>query len=414
MKHIKLFETTSVFGDIRDNLEKPWVALTQDDNKVYYSNEPFYGLTFTALVDNSTVKMRTYGPTIDKSLLYKLNDGNWVDWDMSIVELNAGDKMYIKSNDSNALGKNASNYTYFDMTGQISASGNIMSLLNYAETLPEYAFQYLFKSCRSLTTAPELPAETLADHCYYAMFFGCSALTQAPELPATTLVSSCYGAMFSGCSSLERAPELPATTLVNNCYYSMFAHCESLTTAPELPSTILATYCYSKMFDSCSSLTTAPELPATTLAEGCYSEMFSNCTALTTAPSILPAETLASSCYQKMFTGCSALNQAPELPATTLANYCYSYMFNGCSSLVNAPELPAETLVKSCYSYMFKLCKNLNYIKVGFTKQPTATNALSSWVSGVSSTGTFVQSVVSTFDVRGVSGIPDNWTIETY
>lgn len=113
-----------------------------------------------------------------------------------------------------------------------------------------------------------------------------------------------------------------------------------------------------------------------------------------------------------MFNGCTSLTTAPELPATTLANYCYSTMFNGCTLLMTAPVLPATTLFKNCYSNMFSGCTNLNYIKAMFTTIPSDTYT-SNWVSGVASTGTFVKNSEATWDVTGVNGVPNGWTVQT-
>ena len=168
--------------------------------------------------------------------------------------------------------------------------------------------------------------------------------------------------------------------------------------------------CYN-MFNGCTSLTTSPALPSTTLAGYCYSNMFRGCTSLTTAPS-LPATTLANNCYTYMFYGCTSLTTAPELPSTTLANYCYSSMFRGCTSLTTAPELPATTLAKYCYQSMFNECTNLNYIKAMFTTTPSTTYT-SNWVNGVASTGRFVKNSAAEWDVTGVHGIPNGWTVET-
>ena len=139
------------------------------------------------------------------------------------------------------------------------------------------------------------------------------------------------------------------------------------------------------MFDGCKSLTTAPELPATTLEYGCYYGMFYNCTALV---------------------------NAPELPATTLKPSCYSEMFSGCTALVNAPELPATTLVRYCYHNMFNGCYKLNYIKAMFTTEPSVSYT-GSWVSSVSRAGRFIKSKAATWNVTGVHGIPNGWTVET-
>ena len=284
-----------------------------------------------------------------------------------------------------------------------------------ATTLAQYCYASMFNGCTNLTAAPELPATTLANNCYQTMFYGCTSLTTAPELPATTLADRCYQYMFRDCRNLTTAPELPATTLVSNCYQQMFYNCTSLTTAPELPATTLANNCYQTMFYGCTSLTTAPELPATTLANDCYAYMFQGCTSLTTAPE-LPATTLANNCYQTMFSGCTSLTTAPELPATTLASYCYYNMFYGCTSLTTAPELPATTLANSCYRSMFQGCSNLNYIKAMFTTMPSGSSPnyyTQNWVSGVASTGTFVKNSAATWTTTGNNGIPNGWTVQT-
>jgi hypothetical protein len=114
-----------------------------------------------------------------------------------------------------------------------------------------------------------------------------------------------------------------------------------------------------------------------------------------------------------MFDGCTNLTKAPELPATTLANYCYYSMFYNCTSLVTAPELPATTLAEECYANMFLHCRKLNYIKMLAT-DISASGCLSTWVSGVSSTGTFVKHPQMTSLPTGSNGIPDGWTIENY
>lgn len=190
--------------------------------------------------------------------------------------------------------------------------------------------------------------------------------------------------LFKGCSGMLTPPEVPATQLANYCYWSMFEGCSGLTNAPELPSTTLATTCYCYMFAGCTSLTTAPVLPATTLQQGCYSNMFRDCTALTTPP---------------------------ELPATNLANGCYRTLFLNCVNLTTAPVLPATTLVSNCYSYMFQGCSNLKYIKMLSTTRLSSAYS-NNWVSGVSSSGTFVRNS-SAWHPSGVHGVPSGWTIQT-
>ena len=125
----------------------------------------------------------------------------------------------------------------------------------------------------------------------------------------------------------------------------------------------------------------------------------------------LPATTLCDNCYYYMFSGCTNLTTVPKLPATTLATFCYYSMFNNCTSLTTAPELPATILVNGCYSTMFSNCTNLNHITMLAT-DISATECLTSWVSGVSSNGTFVKHPTMTSLPSGESGIPINWTVE--
>ena len=270
--------------------------------------EPYDGLLFTAKEANSSVTLRKVGSGTGLQLEYRTNTNvEWQNYTLgtAINLANIDDWVEMRNQ---GLQTNIGSYQ-FSMTGKIAASGNIQYLLD--------------KTGESLS---------VYDSCYFRLFYGCKSLTTAPELPATTLANNCYQEMFSGCTSLTTAPKLPATTLADSCYYQMFSGCTSLTTAPKLPATTLANSCYYGMFDGCTNLTTAPELPATTLANLCYCDMFIECTSLITAPA-LPATTLANNCYAGMFSLCSSLTTAPELPATTLANNCYYQMFIHCTNL---------------------------------------------------------------------------------
>ena len=170
-------------------------------------------------------------------------------------------------------------------------------------------------------------------------------------------------------------------------------------------------YTFVALFRGCANLVSAENLilPATRVGESCYSNMFDGCTSLTTAPE-LPATTLDARCYQFMFAGCTSLTTAPALPATTLKTFCYNQMFRDCTSLTAAPELPATKLTETCYWGMFRGCTSLNYIKCLATII-SARNCTIDWVSGVSSTGTFVKSPNMTEWTTGVDGIPEGWTV---
>ena len=371
MKNLKKFETHTEYETFKasDSYVTPNVSWCVDLNEVHfnkyvrrdYSKEY---LTFEAL-EEGTFKFSKAG------LSYSTDNGDtWtaLDANTATPTINAGNEIMFKGEMTPGTRSGNFGIGTFSAVGTFNASGNIMSLL-YGDdfigqtdlTQKKYAFYELFKSNNWLIDASNLilPATALATSCYQNMFYNCASLTTAPELPATTLAGSCYNGMFSGCTSLTTAPELPATTLKSSCYQNMFSDCTSLTTAPELPATTLATYCYQDMFSDCTSLTTAP-----------------------------------------------------ELPATTLANYCYNGMFIGCTSLTTAPELPATTLATYCYNGMFQNCSRLNYIKAMFTTPPSNTYTRQ-WVSGVSSTGTFVKNSAATWTTTGVNGVPTGWTVET-
>ena len=96
-----------------------------------------------------------------------------------------------------------------------------------------------------------------------------------------------------------------------------------------------------------------------------------------------------------------------DLEQTTLANYCYANMFSGCTGLTSAPDLPATTLAANCYLRMFYGCTNISLIKVHFTAWGTQTNT---WVSNVSSTGTFYKPSALPKNF-GVNNIPTGWTV---
>jgi len=240
-------------------------------------------LTFTATTDSSSVTLKkAKGNTTISGIIYRtsVNDP-FVPYSLNeTVELNENE--YVQFiNTNSTLSKGTSDYAQFIAEGSINGSGNIQSLLNYSDSVPNYGFYSLLSGCTSLTTAPELPATTLADNCYFNMFNGCTSLTTAPELPAMILPSSCYREMFSNCTLLTTAPELPATELAYRCYFNMFRYCTSLVNGPSVLSAMnLYDSCYMSMFYGCSSLTQAPELPAIELVSNCYRSMFSGCSSL--------------------------------------------------------------------------------------------------------------------------------------
>ena len=412
-EYIKYFETQEEYDEYvtSGNMKNPNVSYCEDVKDVHYNPWTWADEYFTTVaLESGTITLNIPGHIDTHNISYvsySTNGGaSWVDTvDVNdfveetpiTINVSKGDAILWKCGSKYYEIPSGLGGCFFSSTCNFNVMGNIMSLVcgdNFKGANRGSEFSNLFKDVNGnkeclLVDASNLIFPTVSIGCK-SMFSDCTSLVKAPKLPATSLgYYQCYYDMFSGCTSLTTAPELPATTLVGNCYSSMFSGCTSLITAPELPATILAEECYSRMYYGCTALTTAPELPATTLADHCYSSMFSGCISLTTAPE-LPATTLSSNCYS-----------------------CYQSMFEGCTSLTTAPELPIINLNSSygCYYSMFKGCTNLNCIKAMFTTEPSSyTN---SWVDGVSATGTFVKNANATWNVSGVNGIPEGWTVET-
>ena len=429
----------------------PEPSKVTEPGKVYYYTAMYEGeggdtvpnnwLCFTAEVGGSTVWYENYEEN-NPDVRYSIDGGaTWhaLDSMQKITLANKGDKVFFKGYNPDGF-SHGDAYTKFNMTGFVSASGSVMSLIDSvgattvipcskcfshlfagnerlvkapelpATTLTPGCYWYMFSECTKLEETPELPATQLDTACYGGMFSGCASLTQAPELPATELKPVCYGSMFNCCRSLTQAPELPATQLAEGCYLGMFNLCSKLQVTPELPATQMENGCYMRMFSGCASLTQAPELPATQLADSCYHGMFRSCTRLTLAPE-LPATQLAGKCYMSMFSNCTSLLQAPELPATQLASHCYEGMFEGCANITQAPELNATSLVEGCYSHMFANCTDLNYIKVGVMSLDNVFDATLDWVKDVDGPGVFIFPCGSTYDKHGSSEVPTNFEI---
>jgi hypothetical protein len=349
----------------------------------------YKGLTFISS-GNSTVCLAKVGAPDEITLEYSTDESLWNPYTLGEkISLADGTFLLFRAGEqkNRKFSKDDENYYHFEISGSISAQGNIMSLLNRDFSTP-------------LTT-----------YAFFALFEGCTSLLSAPELPATTMEKGCYSQMFSGCTALKSAPELPAEVLATNCYRYMFRGCSTLTSAPKLPATKMEAYCYNSMFANCTGLTSAPELTAKRLESNCYQHMFEGCTSLSSAPE-LPATYLVTECYHSMFNGCTSLTSAPKLPATTLDWGCYSEMFQGCTSLTSAPELPAKELIRNCYQLMFKDCSKLRYVKALFTTSPSE-ETTKDWLSSVAASGTFVKSKNATWNVIGVHGIPKGWKIET-
>ena len=213
--------------------------------------------------------------TLDGKLEYSLNDGvtwNTYTWSgtkgkiITLSRKNNTDRVHFRNtttdnsgrcNENNALSGTTAKYYQFAFSGNVNASGNIMSLLRKdckRYSVGDYEFFNLFNGCKTLKSAPSLPATTLGKSCYERMFQDCSILAAPPALPADNLNDACYKWMFLRCTKMTYAPELPAMVLKPSCYFQMFGNCENISSAPILRATNLVDKCYYSMFLNCKNL----------------------------------------------------------------------------------------------------------------------------------------------------------------
>lgn len=176
-------------------------------------------LTFTSEQDGSWVQFNYWGfkdYTVDTIKYSTDNGATWHSNGQSVdsnkiisgkqITLNKGESVCYKGNATNAYLTHALSDAHFAMSGKISASGDVTSLINERggnAPLTENIFYGMFKNCTALVSPPNLPSTTLAPSCYANMFQGCTNLLAIPDLPATEMSSLCYTAMFYNCSGLE-------------------------------------------------------------------------------------------------------------------------------------------------------------------------------------------------------------------
>lgn len=189
--------------------------------------------------------------------------------------------------------------------------------------------------------------------------------------------------LFKKCTTIISASKLSLpTTLASRTLYGLFEGCSGLINSPAHPASELAGYCYSAMYEDCSSLVNVAKLPAIKGKSGCYQSMFNGCSSLTTSPE-MALESMDFGCCLRMYEDCSNLRSV-VISSKKLANLSCKWMFQGCSSLSRITLLATEI--------------------------PDA-DTLTSWVNGVSSTGTFVKAAGVEIPT-GTSGIPEGWTVE--
>lgn len=189
--------------------------------------------------ETQTFKMTCKGTyTLPEALEYSVNNGTWLKVKEAVQGVDFGGNLgslRLRGICPNGTATDYQNYatiTFSDENVKVDCFGDIRTLIDYTEhenvATENCSFISLFKGCRVLTSAPELPAKALKESCYRQMFEGCTSLEKAPKLPAKELDNYCYESMFKGCTSLTKAPELRATKIKDGCYKSMFEDCKKL------------------------------------------------------------------------------------------------------------------------------------------------------------------------------------------
>ena len=316
--------------------------------------------------DEATISYST-NESFTSPLLYISKDGGkFKVWDFSAVSLLPNEYVEIVGNNENPISVADWRVVKFAMTGTISASGDLMSLVSYES---------------KVTTIP-------ASDFFVSLFKGCTSLKTAPILSATTLTSGCYKQMFQG-SGITTAPELSATSVAENAYNSMFAECTDLTTIPSFNAISLGAYACQAMFSGCTSLTSLPNFSFTTLSND--------------------------SCVQ-MFYGCTSLSVVPTLPATSLPEGAYDQMFRDCIGITTVTSIAATSMQERSCRQMFEGCSSLSDITVSFVDWGVTTGApnrsTEAWLKDVAASGTF--KCPSSLDTtsRGENKVPMDWTVE--
>lgn len=363
------------------------------NGQILTNNDPYFNtpLTFIAAQPNSSIKITKYGtPAAAEHLKVGYYDDlthdiDWLDYECeTVITLqNVGDKIYFK-NEIDTFSESQQNYFRFFTSGLFECDGNLQSLMNWRDDVPDYSFISLFRQC-DIVNGPKLLGSTAGFQGYYVMFrnsklvnmpiikttkYGEQACRrmfyQCPDiidpgklLPARDLGVRAFDGMFESAPLLSGTPRFsPKKVSSESCHY-MFNKCYGLKDASNITvSCECAPSSFMALFQYCSSLILPCSLPTLKLAPSCYAYMFSNCHALI-RPAELPATKLYDHCYQHMMASCSSMTYTPTLPALEVPSGAYAAMFKWCYGLTEMPDLPATKVEYASYYSMFCYDENI-------------------------------------------------------
>lgn len=117
------------------------------------------------------------------------------------------------------------------------------------------------------------------------------------------------------------------------------------------------------------------------------------------------------SCFFGLFTNCTTLISAENLILPRiLSKYCFCSLFENCTNLVESPKIYTDTLEYYCFNEMFYNCSKLTKI---YYMGPDIINNNSTgwWVKNISTNGTFIKKRGVSI-IKGIDGIPENWSVK--
>ena len=210
-------------------------------------------LTLTAEQANSTITLNATGSPTVSGLHYRLGkSGLWLPYTIgtTITLANVGDCVQFW-NSAGTLSTDNANRVTFSMTGQISGSGIIESLIDWETTVPDYAMNSLFYNLGSLVRSPDFSGVTLGRNCY-AQILRQTGITAMPQISARTLGTASMASMFYRCYSLTGESVMQQSDPAQGCYQSAFQ--ETAITSVVIGLESLAAYCLYGAFLGCSNL----------------------------------------------------------------------------------------------------------------------------------------------------------------
>jgi hypothetical protein len=137
IKRLNLYQTISEFETSKHTLRYPCVSYIREDGNVhvldyekYLEYIKLHSLTFTAEEDGSSIGLAKL--STNQTLEYSIDTVTWNTFDTTTnIYLNNGDKVYVRGILS--ADNTSSDYTQFNMSGKIAASGNCNAIWNYED-----------------------------------------------------------------------------------------------------------------------------------------------------------------------------------------------------------------------------------------------------------------------------------------